>query len=531
MANIQAGIYARKSTKDEEAEQGRLSRSVTQQLEDTRALAARLGWTIVREYPEDDTSAFKKRTVTLPDGRRVRRNVRPVWNEMLDDLYHGRITALVAYDLDRAMREPRDLEDLIEVVEQRQRQVESVTGSLRLTNDTEILAARIGVSVANKSSRDTSRRVKASMPFRVKSGAWHGGLTPFGFRVVGGTVVERRNGSQRVSGGELQLDPVEAPLLQDAAKRVLRGESLYAITAQWNRDGVATRTGKHWRTSTLMAVLLRPMMIGMREWQGNTYPAQWPAVLDRRTWDRLRALTKQPSRRFHEAGPDHRAGVYALGGLARCGKVVGDDPCGSRLIGQRLNGSARLICHPQADRAGCGGVAISYAPLEDFVLRMLLARLDSPEFRASMAVRATVSDGAEDGLRDELRVLDERRLRVADNVEIGAYTKGEARARLAQLADAREKIEAELRTVARRAILADVATGDDARALWASADLTRRQRFLREFIDGVDVAPHPSGHPTHLTRRRGESDDDLDARRREHTQDMLRRRVKIRWSA
>jgi site-specific DNA recombinase len=59
-------------------------------------------------------SAFKRRRIPLPDGRIELRTVRPGFRRALAMLADG----LIALDLDRAMRDPRDLEDLIDLVEQ-----------------------------------------------------------------------------------------------------------------------------------------------------------------------------------------------------------------------------------------------------------------------------------------------------------------------------------------------------------------------------------------------------------------------------
>jgi site-specific DNA recombinase len=67
---------------------------------------------------------------------------------------------LIPLDLDRAMRDPRDLEDLIDLIEQSSPRipVESVSGSLRLANDADVTVAQVMCAVANKASRDTARR-------------------------------------------------------------------------------------------------------------------------------------------------------------------------------------------------------------------------------------------------------------------------------------------------------------------------------------------------------------------------------------
>ena len=125
---------------------GGLEKGVDRQEKDCRALAAALGWQVVRVFRENDTSAYKQKTVTLPTGERVRRVIRPQFREMLALLGRRGADAMIAYDLDRAVRDPRDLEDLIDTKVLAGFQVKSTTGSLRLENDADIAMARVLVA-------------------------------------------------------------------------------------------------------------------------------------------------------------------------------------------------------------------------------------------------------------------------------------------------------------------------------------------------------------------------------------------------
>jgi hypothetical protein len=69
-------LYARESEDQEgDAEQ------VTNQITDLRSFVGQIGGTIGSEYVENDTSAFRKVRVPLPDGTYGYRVVRPVWTE------------------------------------------------------------------------------------------------------------------------------------------------------------------------------------------------------------------------------------------------------------------------------------------------------------------------------------------------------------------------------------------------------------------------------------------------------------------
>ena len=63
------------------------------------------------------------------------RTYRPKLRHALDLLAKGENDGFIPLDLDRAFRDPRDLEDLIDIAEEYGVPVESVTGSLRLGND------------------------------------------------------------------------------------------------------------------------------------------------------------------------------------------------------------------------------------------------------------------------------------------------------------------------------------------------------------------------------------------------------------
>ena len=110
-------------------------------------------------FPDATHKAPTALFLHLPTGEKVRRVVRPRFRALLSFLARGGAEVMIAYDLDRAVRDPRDLEDLIDAKVLYGFRVLSTTGSLRLDNDSDIAMAR--VAMANKSSADTARRIEA----------------------------------------------------------------------------------------------------------------------------------------------------------------------------------------------------------------------------------------------------------------------------------------------------------------------------------------------------------------------------------
>ncbi|MFD0230422.1 recombinase family protein [Streptomyces decoyicus] len=106
-----------------------LETGVDRQLEDAEDSRARLRWApLAKIYRENDTSAFKKRKVIKPDGSIDWIVLRPEFRQILADLANGVIDGVIFYDLDRLVRQPRDLEDLIDIVEYVKRPVTGATG-------------------------------------------------------------------------------------------------------------------------------------------------------------------------------------------------------------------------------------------------------------------------------------------------------------------------------------------------------------------------------------------------------------------
>ncbi|MFG2823805.1 recombinase family protein [Kitasatospora sp. NPDC048365] len=190
--------------------------------EDTRH---RLGWgPFAKIYKENDTSAFKKREITRADGSVDWVVLRPEFRRLLADLSNGVIDGVIFYDLDRLVRQPRDLEDLIDIVEHTQRPVVGATGGrMNLINDSDRHMARMMCVMALKSSEDTARRVAHMHLATAQEGRVQG-------RIAYGWI---RKGPDK---GRLVEN--EAKVVADIFKDCLTGETAYGIAIQLNERGV-----------------------------------------------------------------------------------------------------------------------------------------------------------------------------------------------------------------------------------------------------------------------------------------------------
>jgi site-specific DNA recombinase len=210
-----------------------------------RELVQRLGWVVVAVYEDNDTSAY---------GRKPR----PRYLQMLEDVKVGRLTAVVAYHSDRLYRHPSDLEELVRLAEAHELQIATAhSGDLDLSTSAGRMVARILGSTARGEVERLAERTKAGKADAATRGAWNGGQRIYGYETV--KAQDRRPGDSA-----LRVIPREAEVVQEAAGRVLAGESLRSIARALNEAGEVTSTGKAWTGSALRKVLLRPATAGLR---------------------------------------------------------------------------------------------------------------------------------------------------------------------------------------------------------------------------------------------------------------------------
>lgn len=275
--------------------------------------------------------------------------------------------AILTYDLDRVARDPRDLEDLIDVVESRdpRMSVESVTGSLRLTTDADVTMARVMVAVANKASRDTARRVTRKHVQLAEQGKPGGG----GFRGYG------YDHQGLHIGPPTPRSSARSPPASSAPETATpQNSSPPSIPPAANRSAPSPKT---------CAAAKSPASQGR---PGTTVPsgeAVWPAILDRQTWEDVCA-------RVVERGSQRDGKLKRwLTNVFRCSK------CGHMLTGPqgKPGDGPRYWC--ATTKGGCGKIAITAIQAEKEIERQILNLLGHPRVLERLRTLTTTEHTAE----------------------------------------------------------------------------------------------------------------------------------------
>lgn len=534
-------IYLRLSElRTEDLDQEGASKNLADAEKRLRGLARRRGWHVAGVATENDidkngkpkpASAYKRRRVTLPDGRTELRVYRPVFRSVLDDLMRGRggANAMLAVDLDRAVRDPRDLEDLIDVAAAHRLNIDSESGSLRFTNggtDSEVTMARVMVTMANKSSRDTGRRVSAARLRQALAGEFAGGRRPYGFEDDGITPIL-----------------AEYAVIQNASRDVLADVSLNLICRDLDARNVATAAGAdRWSPRTLKDILRRPRNIakmvhrskaeasrinlnGRVTWLdrlGVVGDAPWPPILSEEVFFAIHTKLTDPERR---TGGDHcqagfaprwlGSGIYRCGGCGDTLEVHTRNPEGARAPVYRCRTNSPGVSHDTHDhpatntaRAACrkamgvkpgqGCPTRNVAALDDYVTRVVIERMSRPD---ALDLIDTPSSGVDTAaLRTEVAGL---RQRLSDLTD--AFTSGEIdRTQLTRgTTDLRTKInnaEQALMSALDVSPLSPLVGAEDVAAVWDSLSLGSRREVINTLMT-VTILPAPrvrSFSPTHV---------------------------------
>jgi DNA invertase Pin-like site-specific DNA recombinase len=356
LAEIRRAVRNGDITKEEGLERER--KGVLKQKDDVISLAARHGYSPdeIVWYEDNNLSAFS-RTVKRKDFERL-----------LKDLPKpGVLDGILYYDIDRYTRQPRDLERTIDVYEEameknRRLIFDGLSGqNFDLTTPDGRFSARLFVSIANKSSEDTKRRIKRETKRMAEKGEFHGGTPAFGWDPK----------------DRLKLDPVAADMIRRGTKWFIQGDRIPTILDRFAEENLINpSTGKPFSREHFRRILMRCRNAGILRFQGEPMKdkngdyvmGDWPAIVSVDEWEALMAKIQS---RQKKTKPDITT-KYLLSGIARCGR------CGSRMHGApvwqkgvKTDTYAYACQKRKADE--CGRMNITGPPVDKMVRQLVWA--------------------------------------------------------------------------------------------------------------------------------------------------------------
>ncbi|MCZ4085476.1 MULTISPECIES: recombinase family protein [Streptomyces] len=421
---IVVGGYARISDVGELGDGRDGEEGVTRQKDDVHDLVKGRHLTLHRMYVDNDLSAYKRRVV------------RPDFRELVSDLETSVISGIAAYNIDRITRQPRELEQLIDIYATARRPMVFATtaGDYDLSTDDGRFNARLYVMIANKFSADAARRVARQKKAEAMQGKPHKGRRPFGWQ----------------DGGE-KVEAFEAELIRKAQRDVLNGKLLSEVHAEWVELGISSPQSAPGETisfSSVEYIITNPRLCGYRayvpqaererrgridlgEWllertDGTPIIGTWETICTPDEWRAVRDVLK--SRKSEGRGRKKGSTVSKrkLTRIGRCGECGHGVQSGNYARGTTSYEKYGYYYYCRKADGGCGGVSRSGPPVEEHVERVLLAHLmnlakdsrpgealDDPELIKARAELAQV----------EADMIEARQLREAGEFPLGEFVR------------------------------------------------------------------------------------------------------------
>ncbi|MFT4126109.1 MAG: recombinase family protein [Gordonia sp. (in: high G+C Gram-positive bacteria)] len=270
-------------------------RSVAEQEAECRAVCERNGWPVAEVLTDNDRSATRFATKDRPQYARLSEVLRP-----------GDV--LVVWEPSRAGRSMDHYVDLRRLCTDRQVML-SYSGRLfDLEDGDDRFTTGLDALLAEREAEDIRKRIKRAHRENLAQGKPHGRV-PYGYKIV-------RDPDTGKSTGRVP-DPSRAPLVAEAARRVLDGHSFGSVV-RW----IETQDPLGWDSAKLRRIMVNPTYAGYRTRQregrrqartaGDPQQGHLGADSHRRTAPRsggvVRRAQDRPARCAGEASPDrHRA--------------------------------------------------------------------------------------------------------------------------------------------------------------------------------------------------------------------------------
>ena len=461
---VRAAIYCRLSKVG--------GRSVERQEEDGHKLAAERGWEVV--------SVFKEHGSASPHARKARKQ----WTALVQAVEAGEFDAVILWAEDRSSRDVLAAGELVKAA-QSVGMTRLVLPSLNydLTDPEDVTKFYGEIAMAQREAAKTSKRTKRALLERAQNGEPnHGGMRAFGH--PGWVKVMDENGQWRtVPIVSEERAAKERALIDQAADRIIAGDSLRGICSDWNGRNIASSRNGPWRNNTLRNMLLSSRMIGKREHNGVLYdgnPKDIPPILTEAKWYAVKAVLEDPSRRT-----TMRAGVPAhlCTGLLFCGV------CGRPLRARMMTGKTRhpyrvyYCASPNVRGAYC--VARNADRVDELITEAFFASIETEDF--SDAAKGLQADDPTQPFYARLAELQALKDSLEDKFARDVIKEPAFVRNMATFEAEEAQCWASIERLKEGRVRAHLPR--NVRELWPSYSLDRKRAILRVVIDRIEVLP------------------------------------------
>jgi site-specific DNA recombinase len=456
-----AAIYARVSS--EEQVKGY---SLDEQVKLGRERAAIDGYSVAEQHVFIDAGI---------SGARVDR---PRYQALFAAASAGEFGALYVWKFDRL---GRDAEELLRA--RRMLEAAGVTiVSLTEGEAESTLVYGVRALVAQEEREKISERTRMGLAARAAKGGHHGGPAPFGYRY-------RDADPDGRPCGELEPDPVQAPIVARIFAAFVGGASLRAIVDRLNGESVQTSRGKALGISAVATVLDNPFYAGYVRFGRETCQGLHEPLIDEDSWTEAQRL--RHARRLHygadkdghaKAGRNPQGPFLLVRGILRCGS------CGSAMrprTDKRGRKDAYICITHDRDAASCPMPRVFREDVDEALLEHFAhvhLDLDATRERLVAASHQAVVEAAanRDSVERELLRKTEELTRIRTDYRNGSITAEEWHEFRDEIADEKRALHAQLARLGQR----EEEARERLAAIDAETEMLSRLAGLREAVAG-----------------------------------------------
>lgn len=362
---MNAVIYARYSSDNQREE------SIEGQLRECMAFAESKGLTVIESYID---RAFSAKT-----------DNRPEFQRMVKESIKRKFEVVIVWKLDRFSRNRYDSAHYKAQLKKNNVKVVSATESIS-DDASGILLESMLEGFAEYYSADLSEKVIRGLTENALKCKYNGGGMTLGY-----TVDDEQY---------FQIDPVLAPIIQDAFKRYVDGATIKNLVDHFKELGVKNYRGGDLSIDAVKLMLKNRKYIGEYSYRDIVTPGGIPAIvpeeLFNKAQERMAKNKKAPAR--HKAKQD----MYLLTTKLLCGK------CGAYMVGESgtsRNGTFHQYykCAHVKQHKGCDKKTVRKAWIEDIVVHYAMEKVMDDDYINEVSEKAFEAQSKENTVIPQIK--------------------------------------------------------------------------------------------------------------------------------
>lgn len=439
-----------------------------------------------------------------------RKVVRGEWLEMIERLRTRQSAGVAIYNIDRFLRQPRQLEWLLDTLEEMGCFLLTGGAVIRLDNDDDQFMLRLRVSLAHKESANIRRRTRDKFTALRETGVLvHSGPRPFAWPGM----LRSKPGEKKRREASEELVAREVEALRWAFKVFSeKTHNLTDIANAWNEEGLLGFYGNLWTNVTVRQTMMLGRHAGRIEHNPNWDKAgagrqrevkgmiaDHEPNIDPAVFDQVQ-MTFASRRRGRPSSP-----IYLGSGILLCSDCLLTMSSRPRYPGgdSRRPGIQTYWCRKRPNKGGGCNRQIDQAPVDEILREVVIKRLSDPAVAGRISEYAMEADVRAIGIEAELTSARETEVMLTTKLAMGelsneAYSKGhplvldrirKLETQLAQLSAAAEDLGA-VKTQSELSVSKE----------WDGATTERRREMLKAATRLVRIAILPGGGHGSLAR-------------------------------